>query len=136
VTVRDALVADPRVLAARAPAREVAALLSRPQVDTALVVEGGRLVGCVTRESIVAAVASGEDVRMLTARDLADEDVTTISPDAPLDEALRVMAERGLERLAVTQGGRLLGVVAREPLVRRIMEDEPPPADEEPAGVR
>lgn len=133
--VRDALVADPRVLAADAPAREVAELLSRPQVETALVVDGDRLVGCVTRESIVAAVARGEDVQRLTAQDLVADEVTTISPEASLDEALRVMAERGLERLAVTEHGRLLGVVAREPLVRRIMEDEPPSPDEEPVGT-
>jgi predicted transcriptional regulator len=135
VTVRDALVADPRVLAADAPAREVAELLSRPQVETALVVDGDRLVGCVTRASIVAAVAGGDDVQRLTARDLMEDAVTTVSPDASLDEALHLMAERGLERLAVTEDGRLLGVVAREPLVRRIMEDEPPPADEEPVGA-
>jgi predicted transcriptional regulator len=135
VTVRDVLVADPRVIAGDAPAREVAELLSRPHVETALVVDGDRLVGCVARESIVAAVARGADVRSLAARDLVDDDVTTISPDASLDEALRLMGERGLERLAVTQEGRLLGVVAREPLVRRIMEDEPPPGDEEPLGV-
>jgi predicted transcriptional regulator len=136
MTVRDVLVADPRVLAADAPAREVAELLSRPQVETALVVDGDRLVGCVTRESIVAAVARGEDLQRLVARDLVEDDLTTISPDASLDEALRLMAERGLERLAVTEDDRLLGVVARGPLVRRIMEDEPPPADEEPVGVR
>jgi predicted transcriptional regulator len=134
VTVRDALVADPRVIAADAPAREVAELLSRPQVETALVVDGDRLVGCVTRESLVAAVARGEDVRSLAARDLVEDEVTTISPNASLDEALHLMAARGLERLAVTEDGRLLGVVPREPLVRRIMEDEPPPADEEPLG--
>jgi CBS domain-containing protein len=135
VRVRDALVADPRVLAAGAPAREVAELLSRPHVETALVVDGELLVGCVTRESIVSAIARGEDVQRLTARDLTEDDVTTISPDASLDKALHLMAERGLERLAVSEDGRLLGVVAREPLVRRMMEDEPPPADEEPVGT-
>jgi len=41
-----------------------------------------------------------------------------------LDEALHLMAEEGLERLAVTEGGRLLGVLPREGLVRRLAEDE------------
>jgi CBS domain-containing protein len=51
--------------------------------------------------------------------------VRTVGPDASLDEALHLMAEHGLERLAVTEDGRLLGVLPREPLVRRIAEDEP-----------
>ena len=37
------------------------------------------------------------------------------------------MGERGLERVAVVEAGRLLGVLAREPVVRRLAEDEPPP---------
>jgi CBS domain-containing protein len=37
------------------------------------------------------------------------------------------MAESGLERLAVTEDGRLLGILPREPVVRRLAEDEPPP---------
>jgi hypothetical protein len=41
------------------------------------------------------------------------------------------MAEQGLERIAVTENGRLLGVLPREPLVRRLAEDEPPPEEDE-----
>jgi CBS domain-containing protein len=125
VIVREALLSDPRVVPGDAPAREVAALLAKPHVESALVAEGERLLGCVTKDSIVAAVAEGRDLRTLTARELGDPDVTTIGPDVPLEEALHLMAERGLERLAVTENGRLLGVLAREPLVRRLVGDEP-----------
>jgi CBS domain-containing protein len=125
VIVREAIVSDPRVIAADAPARDVAALLAKPSVESALVAERDRLLGCVTKEAIVAAVAAGQDLRGLTAGDLCDPDVPTIAPDVPLDEALHLMAERGLERLAVTEDGRLLGVLLREPLVRRLAEDDP-----------
>ena len=37
------------------------------------------------------------------------------------------MGERGLERVAVVEDGRLLGILPREPVVRRLAEDEPPP---------
>jgi CBS domain-containing protein len=133
VIVREALVRDPRVVGAGASAREVAELLARPNVRSALVVEGERLLGCVTTESIIAAVARGDDVRTLRARELADP-VTTVAPDAPLDEAFRLMAERGLDRLPVTQDGRLLGVLLREPIIRRLAEDEPPAPGDESAG--
>jgi len=125
--VREALVADPRVLQADASAREVAAVLTKPQVVHVLVTDGGRLVGSVSEEEIVAAVAEGMDLRELTARDLADPDMPTVDPETPLDEALVLMAEGGLERVAVVEDGRLLGVLPREPVVRRLAEDEPPP---------
>jgi CBS domain-containing protein len=130
VIVREALL-HPRVLEADTPVQEVAALLVKPHVESVLVVEGERLVGCVTTGGIVTAVAAGRDLRDLTAGDLSDPDVTTVGPDTPLEEALHLMADRGLERLAVTENGRLLGVLPREPVVRRLAEDAPPPAEEE-----
>jgi predicted transcriptional regulator len=136
VIVREAIVADPRVLPGDAAVREVAELLTRPNVRSALVVDDGRLVGCITTESIVAAVARGEDVGGLTARDLADPDVTAVAADLPLDEALHLMAARDLDRLAVVDDGRFLGVLPRDGLVRRIAEDDPPAGDDEPVGVR
>jgi CBS domain-containing protein len=126
VKVREALVADPRVLAPAAPAREAAELLAKPHVENVLVADGDLLVGCVTTRALVAAVAEGRDLRSLSVGDLADPDVTTVGPDTPLDAALHLMVEQDLERLAVAEDGRLLGVLPREPVLRRLAEDEPP----------
>jgi CBS domain-containing protein len=122
---------DPRVLQAAAAAREAAELLTHPQVSSVLVADGDRLLGCIGAEDIIAAVAKGLDLRTATAEEVADADIVTISPDLPLDEALHRMAELDVERLPVTDDGRLLGIVAREPIARRLAEDEPPPPLEE-----
>ena len=122
--VREALVSDPRVLQPGASVREAAELLARPNVKSALVADGDRLVGCVTTESIVEAVARGVDLSGATVADVCERDVTTIEPDVALDEALHLMAEQDLERLPVTENGRLLGVLPREPTARRLAEDE------------
>lgn len=129
--VREALLPDPRVLQAAAAAREAAELLTHPQVSSVLVTDGDRLLGCIGAEDIVAAVARGLDLRTATAEEVADANIVTISPDLPLDEALHRMAELDVERLPVTDDGRLLGIVAREPIARRLAEDEPPAPLEE-----
>ncbi|TMJ97427.1 MAG: CBS domain-containing protein [Actinobacteria bacterium] len=126
MTVREALVSDPRVVQAGAPAREAAELLTHPNVRSALVVDGHRLVGSITPESIVAAVSRGVDLTAATAADLAQHGVPTIDPNAHIDEALLLMGEHDLERLPVVEDGRLLGVLLREPLLRRLAEDEAP----------
>jgi CBS domain-containing protein len=123
--VREALVSDPRVLPADATAQQVAELLTHPHVESALVVDGERLVGCITPETLVSAVADGRDLGSLSAADLADREVPTISSEESLEEALRVMADHDLERLAVVDEGRFLGILPREPLIRRMAEDEP-----------
>jgi predicted transcriptional regulator len=125
VIVREALVSDPRVVSVEASAREAAELLTHPHVESALVTDGERLLGCVTVESIVAALARGVDLLSATVREVCETEVTTVGPDMPLDEALHLMAESGLERLPVTEDGRLLGVLQREPVARRLAEEEP-----------
>jgi CBS domain-containing protein len=122
--VREALVSDPRVLPADASVREAAELLTHPQVKSVLVTDGERLLGCVTVESIVAAVARGAELGSAKVRDVVEPEVASVPPDMPLDEALHLMAEQGLERLPVTENGRLLGVLPREPVARRLAEDE------------
>jgi CBS domain-containing protein len=131
VIVREALMSDPRVVQAGAGAREAAELLTHPHVSSVLVADGEKLVGCIAAEDVVAAVAKGLDLQTATAADVADADVATIPPDLPLDEALHRMAELDLERMPVTEDGRLLGVLSREPLARRLAEDEPPAPLEE-----
>jgi CBS domain-containing protein len=124
VIVREALVADPRVLPGDATLQEAAELLTHPNVKSVLVTDAERLLGCITTETIVGAVARGADPSSTLARDVCEE-MTTVGPEMPLDEALHLMAEQDLERLAVTDDGRLLGVLPREPAARRLAEDEP-----------
>jgi CBS domain-containing protein len=131
VIVRDALMPDPRVLQAGASVREAAELLTHPQVSSVLVADGERLVGCIGAAGIVAAVARGLDLQTATAGEVADGDIVTLPPDLPLEEALYRMAELDVERLPVTEDGRLLGVLPREPIARRLAEDEPPASLEE-----
>jgi CBS domain-containing protein len=132
VNVREAIVSDPRVVQASAGVQEAAELLTHPNVRSVLVVDGERLVGSVTPNSIVTAVAAGIDLGKASAAEVANGDVAMIAPNASIDEALRLMSECDLERLAVVEDGRFLGVLPRRSLVRRLAEDElepAPPAD-------
>lgn len=126
MTVRDALVRDPRTLEADTPIREAAELLLRPHVRSAFVVAGGQLLGAVSVEDLVAAIAAGRDLPTLTVADVCHGDLPSIDPDVSLELALQRMAEQDIERLAVVQDGRLLGTVSREPILQRLAEDEPP----------
>jgi CBS domain-containing protein len=131
--VREALVADPPILQAGDPVQVAAALLVKPHVESVLVADGERLVGVITKEAVVAAVADARDLRSSAVGDVADRDVPTVGPETSLGDALHLMVERGLERLPVVEDGRLLGILPREPVVRRLSEDEPPPEPDEAA---
>ena len=129
--VRDAMVSEPATLEASASAVEAGARLSTPEVRAVLVCEGGRLVGVVTRKTLVSTVvALGRDPRSTTLAEIAEPPVCTVDADLALDEAFRLLEDRDLERVPVTEGGRLVGVLSRSALQRRLAEDEPPPDPE------
>lgn len=134
--VRDAMVPEPRTLRGDSPAQEAGELLSRPEVRAVFVREGEKLVGIVTRGTLVRdVVASGRDPRTTPVREIAEPPRHTLDPELPLDEAFQFLEDEDLERVPVTEEGRLVGVLSRSALQRRLAEDEPPPLDEDPGTV-
>jgi CBS domain-containing protein len=129
--VREAMLTDPRALSADATAQEAAELLTRPEVRAVLIVDGDRLVGVVTGDVLVEqVVAAGRDPRATPAGEVAVPVTLTASPDEQVEDAYRLMEEQDVERLPVTEDGRLVGVLSRSALTRRLAEDEPPPDPE------
>jgi CBS domain-containing protein len=130
--VREAMLTDPKSLPAGATAREAAELLTRPEVRAVLVVDGERLVGVVTADGLVErVVAAGRDPQSTRVGDVAEPVTVTALPDMQVEEAYHLMEAEDVERLPVTEGGRLVGVLSRSALARRLAEDEPPDPDPE-----
>ena len=131
--VREAMVTDPKTLEASASAQEAGELLSRTEVRAVFVCEDQRLLGIVTRKTLVReVVAPGRDPRTTTLGEIAEEPWWTVESDQPIEEAFRFLEDKDAERVPVVEDGRLVGVLSRSVLQRRLAEDEPVP-DEAPA---
>jgi CBS domain-containing protein len=130
---REAMLRDPLTLDAAATAQEAGVRLSDPDVRAVLVCEDGRLVGVVTRKTLVReVVAEGRDPAQTPLLLIAEPPIHTIDAETDLDEAFHDLEQRDLERVPVTEpGGRLVGVLSRSVVQRRLAEDEPPADDPE-----
>jgi CBS domain-containing protein len=129
--VRDAMVPEPRTLRGDATAQEAGELLARPEVRAVLVCDdGGALAGVITRKTLVReVVAAGLDPGATRVADIAEVPIFTLEAETPLEEAFHALEERDLERVPVTDGGRLVGILSRSAVGRRLAEDEPPDED-------
>jgi CBS domain-containing protein len=128
--VREAMVTEPRKLDVSATAQEAGELLSRTEVRAVYVCEDHRLVGIVTRKTLVReVVAAGRNPRTTTLDEIAEEPWWTVESDQPIEEAFRFLEDKDAERVPVVDRGRLVGVLSRSVLQRRLAEDEPVPAD-------
>ena len=126
--VRDAMVPEPGTLDAAATAQEAGERLSDPAVRAVLVCDEGRLVGVVTRKTLVQAiVATGRDPAATSLGEIAEPPLFTLDASMDLDEAFHALEEEDLERVPVVEDGRLVGILSRTVLQRRLAEDEPPP---------
>jgi CBS domain-containing protein len=124
--VRDAMVSDPLSLESTASAQEAGVALSDPEVRAVLVCEGGRLIGVVTRKTLVReVVAKGRDPRTTSLGTIAEPPLFTVDAVTPLEDAFHALEQRDLERVPVTEDGRLVGVLSRAAVQRRLYEDEP-----------
>jgi CBS domain-containing protein len=121
------MVPEPFALDVSATASEAGEVLSRDAVRAVLVTEEGRLVGVVTRKTLVReVVASGRNPAKTTLGEIAEEPNATIDSAMPLDEAFDFLEQQDYERVPVVEDGRLLGVLSRSVVQRRLAEDEDP----------
>jgi CBS domain-containing protein len=126
--VRDAMVADPLAFGADRSARDAGEALARPEVRAVFVCDpGGRLLGVVTRKTLVReVVATGLDPVATTLGQIAEPPNATIESTMPLADAFAYVEEEDFERVPVVEDGRLVGVLARVVVQRRLAEDDPP----------
>jgi CBS domain-containing protein len=124
---RDAMVPEPFTLEVDATASEAGEVLSRDAVRAVLVTDQGRLVGVVTRKTLVReVVATGRAPGTTTLGEIAERPNATIDSAMPLDEAFTFLEQQDYERVPVVDGEKLLGVLSRSVVQRRLAEDEPP----------
>ena len=131
---------------------KVVHLMAEQEIPAIPVVnEGGRCVGIVTEAGLVLAGEEGDlhlphyfemfggvvfleplkhfEDRLRKAfasqvKDMMTADPVTVAPDATVEEAARLIVERGHNRLPVVEHGRLVGVVTRIDVLDALTADD------------
>ena len=134
-TVRDAMVPEPTTLAAGASAQEAGRCFAESGEVRAIFVteDGGRLLGVVTRKTLVReVVAAGREPAAVRLREIAEPPNFTLDAGLELEGAFHFLEEHDLERVPVVEAeGRLVGVLSRAVVQRRLAEAEPPEGESE-----
>jgi CBS domain-containing protein len=112
VMVRDVMSTELVTVEPSVTVAAAATIMGARHVGSALVLEGGRLVGIFTERDIMHAVASDFDAAGHTVAEWMSRDPATLAPDATVAEALDRMLEEGFRHLPVVDGHRLVGVIS------------------------
>lgn len=111
--VRDLMTPHPTCAEPDTTVEEIATWMKQEDIGCVPVVEEGQVVGMITdRDIVIRCIAEGKDPAECRADDVITPQSVTISPDADAQEAARLMSDRQIRRLAVVEGGKLVGMVS------------------------
>ncbi|MGI5346966.1 CBS domain-containing protein [Streptomyces sp. CA-250714] len=111
--ISEIMTADPITVTPQTEISEIARLMRDEDFGEVLVSEQDHLRGVVTdRDLVVRAMADDRDAHSTRAQDVCSSDVVTCSPDAEIDEAVRLMRENAVRRLPIVDGDELVGTVS------------------------
>jgi CBS domain-containing protein len=104
---------------------ECAVKMKQEDVGFIPVVEGNRLIGCVTDRDLVVRGYAEKREGSASVEQVMSHEIVCASPETSVDEAAKMMAQHQIRRLPVCENGQLVGIVSIGDLaVRDIFEDE------------
>jgi CBS domain-containing protein len=111
--LRDVMAKDPVALPADTPLVDAARSMKEKDIGDVIVLDGDEMCGVVTdRDIVVRAVAEGRDPSDTKLGDVCSHDVVTLSPDASIDDAVKIMREKAIRRIPVEEDGKPVGIVS------------------------
>jgi CBS domain-containing protein len=92
---------------------EAARLMQQEDIGNVLIVDGDTVCGILTdRDIVVRAIAQDRDPTSTTVADICSHDLVTLDPEASVEEAKKLMADRAVRRLPVVENGKPVGIIS------------------------
>jgi CBS domain-containing protein len=112
-TIRDVMTPNPVALPATASAVDAALAMRDFDVGAVIVLDDGEVCGIVTdRDIVVRVIANGNYPASTQLGEVCSRELATVSPGAPLEDAVRLMRDKALRRLPVVEDGQPVGIVS------------------------
>jgi CBS domain-containing protein len=111
--LRDIMTQKPVTLQTSDTVTAAARSMRDGNIGDVVVLEDGRIQGILTdRDIVVRALAEGRDPERTTVGQICSRELTTLSPDTPIEAAVKAMRDKAIRRLPVVEGERPVGIVS------------------------
>jgi CBS domain-containing protein len=111
--IRDVMTENPATMPASSAVAEAARTMRDRDIGDVIVLQDDHVCGIVTdRDIVVRGVAQGRDPAQTKLADICSRDLTTVSPNDDVGNAVRLMKEKAVRRLPVVENGRPVGIVS------------------------
>jgi len=101
--------------------REAAQVMLEHAIGSIVVTVDGKPVGIVTKSDLLSRViVECRDPRECRVKEVMSAPLISVEKDTPILDAMRVMKNRKVRRLLVSDGGELTGIVSETDMVRAV----------------
>jgi CBS domain-containing membrane protein len=133
VTVRDLMTQNPTTLDLNETLDLAESIMNLGRIRHLPVIEDGRIVGIVSqrdlfRSALITALGFGRKttdtlIKTIKIKEIMTKKVVTISPEANIKDAARLMIDKKIGCLPVVEGDWLVGIVTETDMLRYVVEN-------------
>jgi CBS domain-containing protein len=92
---------------------EAVAEMNRNRIGCIVIVDAGRIAGIFTERDVLRrVVGEGRDPKTVSVADVMTRDVQTMPPEATVEQAMSLFAEKHCRHIPVVEGDRIKGLIS------------------------
>jgi len=119
ICIRDIMSENPVMINKKASVLDAAKEMKSEMVGSIIIVEDGKPIGILTESDIMRKIVAEEkDPAKIAVEEIMSSPAITISPDAGIEEAVRIMGKHKIRRLPVVENEKLVGMVTERDLMQ------------------
>ncbi|WP_062105185.1 CBS domain-containing protein [Bacillus niameyensis] len=122
--IRDIMTSNVQTCSMSDSIEEVAMKMKNDNVGVIPIVENRQLKGLITDRDIVLRCIAEKTSISAKVSEIMSNQLITVTPETPTQEAARIMAKEQIRRLPVVEDGELVGIVALADLAVRDLTDD------------
>jgi CBS domain-containing protein len=119
ILVRDIMSKNIKTVRTDDSAHDAVVKMNKFDVGSVIVTNNNRPIGIITSKNILTRVVEPRlDAGTIRAKDIMSSPLMTIEPDASVEDAAKIMAQRRIKKLAVMDKDKILGILSTSDIVR------------------
>ncbi len=100
---------------------EICSIMVQHKIGSIIISEAEEPVGIITERDILEKIAAeSRNPDRVAADEIMTKNITTVKADVPIEEAVKLLAERRLKRLPVLEGSKLIGIVTATDILKAV----------------
>ena len=119
ILVRDIMAKNVKTVRTDDSAHDAVVKMNKFDVGSVIVTNNNRAVGIITSKNILSRIVESRlDASTVRAKDIMSSPLITIEPDAPIEDAAKLMAQKKIKKIAVMDKDKILGIVSTSDIVK------------------